>query len=337
MSEPLIVEDLRHRYGPTPVLDGVSFAVSRGEFVAILGASGCGKTTVLRAIAGLVTPTGGAIHINGRVVVSGGRERVPVERRGVGLVFQEYALFPHMTVAQNVGFGLPRGERPSRVAALLSLAGLDGLAERRPAALSGGQQQRVALVRALAPRPHLLLLDEPFANVDAERRNALGAQLRSTVRAEGTAALLVTHDRADALRLADRVVAVVPGADGATIAQVGPPTQLYHRPSSEAVARLTGPATFLDGVAGGHSAQTALGTVSLAEPRQGPVRLLLRPEQLRFDPDGDQPILERGFLGRGWLLTMQTPAGPLSAEVDALPSGSSGTLRVHGSLWAIPS
>jgi iron(III) transport system ATP-binding protein len=226
---------------------------------------------------------------------------------------------------------------PARIAPLMEAVGLSAVEGLWPSALSGGMAQRVALVRALAVHPAALLLDEPFANVDAERRNALGAQLRSTVRAEGTAALLVTHDRADALRLADRVVAVVPGADGATIAQVGPPTQLYHRPSSEAVARLTGPATFLDGVAGGHSAQTALGTVSLAEPRQGPVRLLLRPEQLRFDPDGDQPILERGFLGRGWLLTMQTPAGPLSAEVDALPSGSSGTLRVHGSLWAMPS
>lgn len=337
MSEPLIVEDLRHRYGPTPVLDGVSFSVERGEFVAILGASGCGKTTVLRSIAGLVTPTGGAIHISGRVVVSGGRERVPVERRGVGLVFQEYALFPHMTVAENVGFGLPRSERAGRVEALLSLAGLDALAERRPAALSGGQQQRVALVRALAPRPHLLLLDEPFANVDAERRYDLGARLRATVRAEGTAALLVTHDRADALRLADRVVAVVPGESGATIAQVGAPPELYRRPASEAVARLTGAATFLSGDADGQTAQTVLGRVALVAPRQGPVRLLLRPEQLQFEPDGEQRIIERGFMGRGWSLTVQTPAGPLSAEVSTLPVRERGQLRVLGPLWALPS
>ncbi|MFT4976033.1 MAG: iron(III) transport system ATP-binding protein [Myxococcota bacterium] len=336
MSEPLSIVALRHRYGKTPVLDGIDLSVAAGEFVAILGASGCGKTTLLRAVAGLVTPTDGEIHINGAVVTSGGRERVPVERRGVGLVFQDYALFPHMSVTDNVGFGLPRGERAARVSALLALAGLESLADRRPAALSGGQQQRVALVRALAPRPHLLLLDEPFANVDAERRRDLGGQLRAAVRAEGTAALLVTHDRADALRLADRVVAVVPAPAGAVIAQAGPPEVLYRRPATEAVARLTGPAFFLDATARGTVADTALGPTDLLVPRQGPVRLLLRPEQLRLQPGERDQIVERDFLGRGWSLRIDTPAGRLSVEVARLPTAATAEVVLDGPLWALP-
>lgn len=338
MPAPLTLTDLSHAYGATSVLDRISFSLAAGEFVAILGASGCGKTTLLRAIAGLLTPSSGRIDIGARPVAADGRELVPVERRGVGLVFQDYALFPQMSVTANVGFGLPREQRTERVAELIALAGLSGLADRRPAALSGGQQQRVALIRALAPRPHLMLLDEPFANVDAERRHALGARLCELIRAEGAAALLVTHDRTDALQLTDRVIALTPAASGAVIAQDDTPENLYRRPSSAEVARLTGPAWFLEGQACGAVVDTALGRLALVSPRTGPVQLLIRPEQARLQPDarGPHTITHARFIGRGWVLDCATPAGNASAESSTRPTTARGTLTIDGPVWALP-
>ena len=337
MSEPpLQITGLGHRYSALPVLASVSLTIQAGELVAALGPSGCGKTTLLRAIAGLLTPDTGRIAVGGVTVVEGGQERVPVERRRVGLVFQEYALFPHMSVADNVGFALPRGQRRQRVAALLELAGLAGLADRKPAALSGGQQQRVALIRALAPRPHLLLLDEPFANVDAERRRTLGAELRRLIQAEGAAAMLVTHDRADALRLSDRVLAITPRPGGASITQDASPQHLYRRPCDAAVARLTGPAWFLDGQGEGAIAQTTLGSLPLLAPVHGPVRLLIRPEQARLlpEPAGPHRVLQQHFVGRGWLLDCRTDAGTITVEAAA-PSAR-GRVVIDGPVWALP-
>ena len=335
---PLAITDLSHRYGTTPVLSGVSFTVKAGEFVAILGASGCGKTTLLRAIAGLLTPSGGSIALGGVVVAENGRERVSVEKRGVGLVFQEYALFPQMSVSANVGFGLPRGQRTERVAELMALAGLSELAQRKPAALSGGQQQRVALIRALAPHPHLMLLDEPFANVDAERRHALGAKLCEVIRSEGAAALLVTHDRTDALQLTDRVIALTPGPDGAVIAQDGPPEVLYRRPASPEVARLTGPCWFLTGEANGGVAQTVLGALTLVEARQGRVVLMIRPEQTRLDQThgGPHTVTGQRFVGRGWVADCMTQAGVVPGECAEDPAGAQGRVVIEGAVWALP-
>ena len=338
MSAPLTLVDLSHAYGATAVLDRVSFSLAAGEFVAILGASGCGKTTLLRAIAGLLTPSSGRIDIGTRTVADGGREHIPVEQRGIGLVFQDYALFPQMSVAANVGFGLPREQRGARVSELIELAGLSGLADRRPAALSGGQQQRVALIRALAPRPHLMLLDEPFANVDAERRHALGTRLCDLIRAEGAAALLVTHDRTDALQLTDRVIALTPTASGAVIAQDDTPENLYRRPASAEVARLTGPAWFLAGEASGAVADTALGRLALMAPRTGPVQLMIRPEQARLQPDADGPhaITHARFIGRSWVLDCTTPAGTVRAEAPEKPTTPRGTIGIAGPVWALP-
>ena len=331
---PLVLSGLGHAYGDTPVLAGVDLELADGEFVAVLGASGCGKTTLLRSVAGLVTPTRGRISVAGTEVVRDGRELLPVERRGVGLVFQEYALFPNLSVFENVGFGLPRAERGERVPALLALAGLEGLAERRPSELSGGQQQRVALIRSLAPKPHLMLLDEPFSNVDAERRMELGSTLKALIRAEGTAALLVTHDRTDALRLADRVMVLVPQEGGARVAQLDTPEVVYARPASEAVARLTGSCVVVAGSASGARAETALGTVELLEPREGPVRLVVREEQLVFEPGGELPVQHREFVGRAWRLALETAAGPVVVE-HATPHDR-GAVRLRGAVWALP-
>ena len=289
MPEALLIRDLRHAFGPTAVLGGVDLDVREGELVALLGASGCGKTTLLRAVAGLLTPQGGLIRLGGRSLVEGGVERVRCEQRGVGLVFQDYALFPTMSVRHNLGFGLSTPD-PARVEHLLQVMGLQGLGERRPAELSGGQQQRVALARALAPRPALVLLDEPFANVDAQRRLSLGRFLTDALRQEGTAALLVTHDQDTALRLGDRVAVLSSGPSGSTVAQLDSPQQVYQRPVDAEVAQLTGPCCLFEGK-------------------------LVRPEQLVFhEGEGDAEVTACAFVGRGWSLLVQTSDCELQVE-----------------------
>lgn len=309
MPEALIVENVTHRYGATPVLEGLDLRVGEGELVAVLGASGCGKTTLLRSIAGLVTPTSGRIGIGGTTVVEGGRERVPIERRRVGLVFQDYALFGSMTVAANIAYGLAHDD--GRGARLLEQVGLSGLENRYPSELSGGQQQRVALARALAPEPALLLLDEPFANVDADRRAELGERLRETLANEGRAALLVTHDREDALALADRVLVLEAGPSGGRVGQVGTPEEVYGHPSSAEVARLTGPVRFLEGVANDGRVETPLGTVGI-RGASGNGRLALRPEHLALADEGlPGTVVTSAFRGEGARVLVQTVYGRL--------------------------
>ena len=338
---PLVVSELQHAYGPTPVLGGLSFAVETGEFVAVLGASGCGKSTLLRAVAGLVTPTGGRIDIGGRTAVSAGVEQLPIEQRRVGLVFQDYALFPAMSVADNIGFGLgrnPGAPGRERVQELLQLIGMPEFAERRPNTLSGGQQQRVALARALAPKPALLLLDEPFANVDAARREELGRELRSIVASEGAAALLVTHDRSDALGISDRVLVLAPGERGSRIAQSGTPEDVYRRPSDEVVAGLTGSVFVVEGEAEGLEASTALGRAKLTAARSGSVRLLLRPEQMRFLPDGEgrSRVVERRYLGYATRLRVETPAGVVEVDTKAtIEVGRVGNVVIVEDVWGL--
>ena len=214
---------LSHHYGEQQILDGITFQLDAGECVALLGESGSGKSTALRCIAGLEQPSNGQIFISGTKVY-GSQVWVPTERRGVGLVFQDYALFPSLTVAENIAFGLQVRDA-QRVASLLKLTGLEDWKNQRPAQLSGGQQQRVALARALAPRPSLLLLDEPFANVDAHRRSQLGQALRRLLQAEGASALLVTHDQSSALVLCDRLAVLTPGDNGAILGQMDSPEE----------------------------------------------------------------------------------------------------------------
>ncbi len=239
MPNVLRLDSVAHHYGSTPVLDQVSLTVDDGELVSVLGRSGAGKTTLLRAIGGFITPTAGRISIMGNDVYRDGRTLVPSEKRGLGIVFQDYALFSHMTVAENVGFGLPKhSQHGGGVAELLKAVGMEEHAQKRPAQLSGGQQQRVALARALAPEPALLLLDEPFANLDAALRTELERELRRLLDHSQTAALMITHDRREALSIADRTVILEDGPRGGWIAQCAPPEVVYRTPATPEVARM---------------------------------------------------------------------------------------------------
>ena len=223
-------------YGATRVLENLDLSVARGEFVALLGSSGCGKTTLLRTIAGFIKPNAGSVHVAGTDVTA-----QPPDKRGMALVFQSYALWPHMTVAQNIGYGLklrrrPRAEIAGRVKELQALLGLDGLGERKPANLSGGQRQRVALGRALAVEPNILLLDEPLSNLDTRIRQTVRHEISALQRRLGITAIHVTHDREEAMVMADRIVILNAGV----IAQVGTPEEVFNHPASDFVAAFMG-------------------------------------------------------------------------------------------------
>lgn len=336
----LELRGLRHAYGPTPVLAGVDLRVEEGELVALLGPSGCGKTTILRSIAGLLVPDAGEVRVGGQVAVAGGVEHLPAERRRVGLVFQDYALFPHMSVRDNLAFGARGADAADRVERLLALTRLRDHADKRPSALSGGQQQRVALARALAAAPAVVLLDEPFANVDAALRAELGAELRRLIAAARVPALLVTHDRDDALGLADRVAVLEAAPDGARVVQDAPPHVLYDRPATAGVARLSGPAALVAATAAGARARTAVGEVALRVPHQGPIRLVVRPHHARFAPgDGPAEVTARRFAGPGWRLDVRGAIGvvPVSwPDPVPPPIGARGDLTLRGPLAAVP-
>ena len=280
----LTLEDLVVGYGGPAVVRGVSLDVSDREFLAILGASGSGKTTLLRSIAGYLRPTSGTITVAGDVV-SGPHTWVPPEKRHIGVVPQEGALFPHLDVAGNIAFGLARDKKQARarVDEMLEMVDLRGLGDARPHELSGGQQQRVALARALAPEPALVLLDEPFSSLDAALRSEVRTQVRELLRDIGTTTIVVTHDQEEALSLADRVAVM---ADG-RLQQVDAPWAIYERPASLAVARFVGDLVELPVLAlEGTTARTALGAIQVAAEGSAMTsptadsRVVLRPEQL---------------------------------------------------------
>lgn len=275
-AEAVSVRGLHQSFGPSRVLMDVNLEVPAGSIVALLGPSGCGKTTLLRAIAGLERPEAGEIWLGERLL-SGPGHFVAAERRRIGMVFQDWALFPHLTVARNVGFGLNRVERRGgRIAEALELVGLSGFEDRTPATLSGGQQQRVALARAVANRPSVILLDEPFSNLDASLRVQLRAEVARLLRDLGLTTLFVTHDQEEAFLLGDQVAVMLSGA----IEQQAPPAELYTQPVSRGIATFVGDANFLPGEASGNVAQTVVGPVPLRDARQGRVDVLARPEQL---------------------------------------------------------
>ena len=344
----LRVRGLEKSYGDVEVLRDVDLDAERGEFLALLGPSGCGKTTTLRVIAGFERPHAGSIEIGGDRVydaAAGGRW-VPPEGRRVGMVFQDYALFPHLSVARNVAFGLPRNvaNREGRVAAALTTVGLAGLGERTPDQLSGGQQQRVALARALAPEPEVILLDEPFSNLDAELRASVREDVRQILRVAGMTAVLVTHDQEEALSIADRVAVMLEGK----IVQVGSPEELYHRPASRTIADFVGDVQFLPGLASGRRAKTVLGEIPLHGAFEGPVDVMLRPEMLRLTPAAapehhegtPATIVSRAFFGHDQLLTLKLDSGqPLKARLGAYGGfrpGDRVLVSVRGGALAYP-
>lgn len=290
MSDPaLVCRGLRKAFGDTIALADLDLAVEPGSLTALLGPSGCGKTTALRVIAGLEDPDAGSLEVGGRVLVDD-RTLVPPEDRRIGLVFQDYALFPHLSVGQNVAYGLhevPAQQRRQRVDEALELVGLQGLEDRLPTQLSGGQQQRVALARALAPRPALVLLDEPFSNLDAGLRISVREEVRAILHAASATALFVTHDQEEALSLADQVAVM----DAGRLHQVADPHTLYTRPATRFVAEFVGEADLVPGRrAGRQFVDTALGRLQAREPLAADaVTVVLRPEALELAPDADGP------------------------------------------------
>ncbi len=275
--------------GATTVLDSVDVAVDGGETLALLGPSGCGKTTLLRIIAGLEVPDAGAVVVGGRTLTGPG-ELVAPERRHMGMVFQDWALFPHLSVARNVGFGLERSQRKAspRIDEALEMVGLAGFGDRMPSTLSGGQQQRVALARAIAPRPSVLLLDEPFSNLDAALRVEVRSEIHQLLVGLGITTVFVTHDQDEAFVLGDRVAVLSEGH----VVQLGTPAAIYNEPATRWLAGFVGDANFLAGVADGGAVQTVLGELPLRHDRHGEVEVLVRPEHLDIAADDASPSAE---------------------------------------------
>lgn len=322
----LSVRDLSVAYdtpsGRQPVVASLGFELIRGQIGCLLGASGCGKTTALRAIAGFVRPSAGTVQLAG-VTLVGPAHWVEPENRGVGIVFQDYALFPHLSVADNIAFGLrDRGQRSARVQRMLELVGLRSLAGRFPHELSGGQQQRVALARALAPSPALLLLDEPFSNLDPDLRERLAMELREILNEADTTALLVTHDQYEAFAMADVVGVMQAGA----IAQWDSPYRLYHRPGTREVADFIGMGTFLpgrlqqrDGLAEVHfelgvlpiRSRTDQALAGASANLNGDMDILLRPDDVIHDDASplQAEVVRKAFRGAQFLYTLRLPSG----------------------------
>lgn len=284
-SADFVVElrSVSKHYGETIAVANVSLVARRGELVCLLGPSGCGKTTTLRMVAGFVEPTSGSISINNVDMT-----HQPPYRRDTGMVFQSYALFPHMTVAENIAFGLenlkwPRAERENRVKEMLKLVELPHLAQRLPSQLSGGQQQRIALARALAMRPAVLLLDEPFSNLDAQLRVRMREELREVIRGVNVTTLFVTHDQEEALTMSDRIIVMNAGQ----VEQIGTPGEIYEQPATSFVAKFIGWCSLLNGNVGSDGTFTSIAGLRLVGNWSvGPGTAVIRPEQIKLSTDG---------------------------------------------------
>ena len=338
MSLALRCTNLSRRFAGVTAVNEASLEVEAGTLLALLGPSGCGKTTLLRLIAGLDRPHTGAIEVGGRTVEAA-KVHVPPERREVGLVFQEYALFPHLCVADNVAFGLPRGhDRVDRVQDMLAQVGLDGLGERMPHELSGGQQQRVALARALAPGPRLIMLDEPFSNLDPALREDVRREVRRVLRAANATAIIVTHDQEEALSLADEVAVMMDGR----ILQQAPPAELYRRPASRRVAEFVGDINVIEGRAIGRAVVCDLGTISVVDDLYGPADVLIRPEalQLTEDQGGQAVAVGRSFFGHDQMINLRFDSGlQLSSRVGptfTFRRGARVRVQLNGDVLAFP-
>lgn len=331
----LELHDVTCAYEPNrPAVEQISFAVQQGEILCLLGPSGCGKTTILRAIAGFERIIAGSIALSGRLVSS--RETtVPTEQRHIGMVFQEYALFPHLRVEKNIAFGLghlPRTQQKAVVDDLLMLTGLRGLEQRYPHELSGGQQQRVALARALAPRPILLLLDEPFSNLDPDMACRMRQDLHVLLRQTKTTAILVTHDHNEAFAMADRVAVLNHGR----LEQLDTPETIYHLPTTSFVADFVGQADFISGVVTNSLVVTEIGEFPNTRhlPSGTKVVVMIRPDDIHLAPTKGAPahILSRQFKGSENVYTIQLPSGHIVHSSESSSSiyhvGTAVALRV---------
>jgi thiamine transport system ATP-binding protein len=324
----LAVEGVTVRFGGVTALDAIDLDVGGGEVVALLGPSGCGKTTLLRVIAGLQRPDAGRVVVGGRDLAG-----VPPHRRGVGLMFQHHALFPHRDVAGNVGFGLRMERRPpagvrARVAEVLDLVGLAGFEHRSVATLSGGEAQRVALARTIAPEPAVLLLDEPLGSLDRALRDRLTADLRRLLTGLGVTTVHVTHDHTEAFAVADRVAVLRAGR----VVQAGTPAEVWAAPADEGVARLLGFTNVVDAVVSGAAATTPWGVLPVAPGTPaGPARIVVRPDAVTPAVDG-APVHVRGtvgaavFRGDRVLLSVDVPGAPpieaTAGPADMPPAGA---------------
>jgi iron(III) transport system ATP-binding protein len=350
-SEILRVEGVTKQFPSMafPAVNQVTLTLSQGELLSLLGPSGCGKTTLLRLIAGFEQPQAGTIELDGQVVAGQGRW-LPPERRNLGMVFQDYALFPHLTVAENVAFGLKQQNHrritsdakkiKHLVQEAIALVGLEGMDRRYPHQLSGGQQQRVALARALAPQPALILLDEPLSNLDVQVRLKLRQDVRNILKTSGTSAIFVTHDQEEALSISDRVAVIRQG----TLEQIDTPEDLYQQPKTRFVAEFVTQANFLPAQLNGHCWETEIGQFALNSPSSiqnnssSPIphpsslpasgELMIRQEDLLLEPDesGNAVIRDRQFLGREHRYCLLTASGrELHARTSVAKTLSVGT------------
>ena len=314
----LQLDGVSKAYGHEVAVDGLDLQVREGELLTMLGPSGCGKTTTLRMIAGLERPTSGSVSIAGEVVAGDGAFRKP-EQRNVGIVFQSYALFPHLSVAENIAFGLtdvPKAERERRVDELLQLVDLEAHHDKMPNQLSGGQQQRVALARSLAPEPDILLLDEPFSNLDVRLRVEMREEVRKILKRAGVTAISVTHDQEEALSISDRVAIMNDG----TVAQVGDPGEVFENPESRFVASFLGQASFLSARVTGDRIETGLGSFG-THRLNGPVEaydgamvdVLVRPDDLQAvpasEPTADGYVVHRQYNGPSFVYRVELHSG----------------------------
>ncbi|MDG2617179.1 ABC transporter ATP-binding protein [Thermoleptolyngbya sichuanensis XZ-Cy5] len=349
-SSPVLqLQQVTHQFPnrPAPTVYNVSLDLEPGEILALLGPSGCGKTTLLRLIAGFEQPQQGEVAIAGRIVANADG-MVPPEQRSVGMVFQDFALFPHLTVQENIAFGLGKGDSRGQVSEAIALVGLTGYERAYPHELSGGQQQRVALARALAPRPSLVLLDEPLSNLDVQVRLYLRQEVRDILKATGTTAVFVTHDQEEAMAIADQVAVMRHGQ----IEQQGPPEALYRAPVSRFVAEFVTQANVLPARWNGQIWETEIGSFDLksslsdnfpAFSKGETADLMIRPEDIQIQPSasGTVTVGDRQFLGRDYRYTLLTPSGnKLYARIPAdrtssasgaapLPPGTLVHLTIH--------
>jgi iron(III) transport system ATP-binding protein len=310
----LEIDDLHCGYDDHAVVDGLQLHIAPGKLVSLLGPSGCGKTTVLRAIAGFQSVTSGEIRLNGKIVSSPGM-LVPPEQRNLGMVFQDYALFPHLTVSENIAFGLRRqtaGSKRQVVDRLLELIGMQGYGKRYPAELSGGQQQRIAVARALAPQPSLLLLDEPFSNLDVELRERLAVDVRELLRSQNATAIFVTHDQHEAFVMGEKIGVMNHGR----MLQWDTAFNLYHEPNDRFIADFIGKGSFLRGeLVSADCVNTAMGRLSgnraYPWPKGTPVDILLRPDDVLIVEESPIRcrVTDRAFMGADTLYTLRQEDG----------------------------